>query len=403
MVGINYAPEHTGIAPYTTRACEHLVRSGAEVLAVAGIPHYPHWSIPADYRFQLRTHELVGRVNVRRLRHTVPTRQSARKRATYEATFGANVLGQRLPWRPDVVLGVIPSLFGAAAAAVLARRNDAPLVLWVQDLMGPAASQSGIAGGGRIAALTSTIEKRTLRQANAVLIVSGAFRSYLRSAGVSDQDVHVIPNWTHVKPASQDRKAVRQRLGWAEDEIVALHSGNMGLKQGLENLVEAAKLVQQPLRIVLMGDGNQRAALEVLGADVPGLQMLPPVSADDFPDVLCAADVLLVNERASAVEMSLPSKLTSYFGAAVPVLAAVSPKGGTAEELRRSGGGRLVPPGDPAALVAALSRLAADPAARAQLGAAGAIHARKHLDRRVSLDRLESVLSKVMAAGRSGA
>ena len=46
VVGINYAPEHTGIAPYTTQACDHLAASGAEVLALAGVPHYPHWTVP---------------------------------------------------------------------------------------------------------------------------------------------------------------------------------------------------------------------------------------------------------------------------------------------------------------------------------------------------------------------
>lgn len=395
VVGINYAPEHTGIAPYTTQACEHLASLGTDVSAIAGVPHYPHWTVPRPYRHQLTTHERRGSVQVTRLRHTVPARQSARRRATYEATFGARVLMQRFPV-PDVLLAVVPSLLGAAAAAAHARRANVPLVLWVQDLMGPAAAQSGIAGGGRIARATTRIEGHVLRRAGHVIVVSHAFRGYVQAAGVTADRIHVVPNWSHIQAPRADRRSVRRRLGWRDDEIVALHSGNMGLKQGLENLVEVARLADQGLRVVLMGEGSQRASLEVQAAGVPALQMLPPAEPAQFADVLAAADVLLVNERASAVDMSLPSKLTSYFIAGRPVLAAVPPRGGTAGEVIRSGGGRVIPPEDPKSMLAALLALQADPDERALLGSAGARHALTHLSQEAGLARLVSVLEAAL-------
>lgn len=392
VVGINYAPEHTGIAPYTTQACDHLAAQGHQVLALAGVPHYPHWTVAAEYGRRLRVEEQRGGVQVRRLRHTVPQTQSARSRATYEATFGAQVLAQRLPWTPDVVLAVVPSLFGAAAAGVLARRAGVPLVVWVQDLMGPAAAQSGIAGGGRIAGVTTVLEKRLLCTASQVALVSAAFQPYVEAAGVSAERIYVVPNWTHVAASTGVRAAVRARLGWGEDEIVGLHSGNLGLKQGLENIVEAARLAGPPVRFVLMGDGNQRVELERLGAGVAALTFLPPADSADFPDILAAADVLLVNERGSAVDMSLPSKLTSYFSAGVPVVAAVPAGGGTAAEVDRSGGGCRVAPEEPAALLEAVQSLGQEEAERARLGAAGRRHAEEHLSAAASLDRLTQVL-----------
>jgi glycosyltransferase involved in cell wall biosynthesis len=310
-------------------------------------------------------------------------------------------MAQRLEHRPDVVLAVVPSLLGAAAASVLARRANAPLVVWVQDLMGPATAQSGILGGGRIARATGALEGRLLRGARDVVLVSEAFRSYVDAAGVDPDRVHVIPNWTHVGTARQDRASVRSRLGWADDELVALHSGNMGLKQGLENLVETARTAPPGVRIVLMGDGSQRSSLEALGTDVSGLQMLPPAQTEDFPDVLAAADVLLVNERASAVDMSLPSKLTSYFSAGVPIVAAVPADGGTGAEVRRSGAGWLVPPENPSALLDALRELGTQAAQRARLGAAGRAHAQQHLSPEASLGRLTELLASAMPAART--
>jgi len=89
----------------------------------------------------------------------------------------------------------------------------------------------------------------------------------------------------------------------------------LGLTQGLENLLNAACLAVESvscLRIVLVGDGNQRATLQ---ADAAGLTnvvtFLPPQADDTFPEVLAAPDTLLVNQRASVTDMSLPEKLTS--------------------------------------------------------------------------------------------
>ena len=133
-----------------------------------------------------------------------------------------------------------------------------------------------------------------------------------------------------------------------------------------------------------------------------GAACSPPATVYDRPRAspeAAAADVLLVNERASAVDMSLPSKLTSYFSAGLPVLAAVPPRGGTASEVRRSGGGRLVAPEDPAALVQALVALGADPQERARLGERGAEHAARHLNQATSLGRIVEVLQRAIERG----
>jgi colanic acid biosynthesis glycosyl transferase WcaI len=85
------------------------------------------------------------------------------------------------------------------------------------------------------------------------------------------------------------------------------------------------------------------------------------VSNTEFTDVLAAADVLLLHERAGVVEMCVPSKLTSYFAAGRPVLAATSPRSAAAHEISASGAGTVVDPGDPSVLLEALRSLASQP------------------------------------------
>ena len=149
-----------------------------------------------------------------------------------------------------------------------------------------------------------------------------------------------------------------------------LHAGNMGYKQGLENVIAAAQLADRDnsrARFVLLGDGNQRAMLESAGAGIRALEFLPPVSNEQFPAALGAADVLLVNERPGIAHMAVPSKLTSYFSAGKPILAATDAGGYTAGEIAASGAGVYVPAGRPDLLLSEALRLGTDQALAAQL------------------------------------
>jgi glycosyltransferase involved in cell wall biosynthesis len=155
----------------------------------------------------------------------------------------------------------------------------------------------------------------------------------------------------------------------------------MGAKQGLENVVEAARVSQArggPVHYVLLGDGNQRPAVERLAVGIPTISFLPPADSDTYPDILGAADALLVNERPGVAEMSLPSKLTSYCAAGRPVLAAVDGLGAAAEVVRASGAGVVVTPGRPEQLHDAALELSLAPGRAASMGGAGRAYAAKH-------------------------
>lgn len=397
-VGINFGPEHTGIAPYTTQLCEHLAERGAEVTVFTGVPHYPSWTVDRRDRFRLRRRETHGNLEVLRLRHYVPRRQSALKRGLYELTFALNVALQRSGERPDVVLAVVPSLFSAVVAQRIASRAGVRLIVWVQDVMGRAAAQSGMSGGGKVARAVEVVESWVLNRADEVLVLNSHFAEYVGEAGVAPEHVTLRPNWSHVPtPAGTNRDEIRRRHGWRDGETVVLHTGNMGLKQALENVVAAGRVVDDTargaVRFVLMGDGSQRAFLEADAQGVEAVQFLPPAPSEEYADVLAAADMLLVNERATSIDMSLPSKLTSYLRAGRPVVAASPRSGGTAAEVLRSGGGIVVAPEDPAELVREIMDLAADPLSMELFGDTGQKYARSHLTADAALRHLVTRLT----------
>lgn len=393
ILGINYQPEMIGIAPYTTGLAAALADRGHQVTVLTGYPHYPGWR-RAGGAARFRSEESLDEVRVRRFNHPVPRRFSWFGRGVMELLFGLQVCSAR--WgRTDVIICVTPPLLSAALAVLrtrLTRRRPAAGVV-VQDLYSRGIAETG-ATSGVFAAVFRAVESATLRLADGVSVIHDGFRADIsENLHVDSAKIRVVRNWTHTEesnPAAS--KAFRAAQGWGSDDVIVLHAGNIGYKQGLENVVAAAALAQkndQRVRFVLIGDGNQRPMLEREAAGLTTLQFLDSVSEDQFPAALGAADVLVVNERPGVAHMSVPSKLTSYFQSGRPVIAAVEPLGYSAEEVSAAGGGVCIPPGRPDLLLSEALRIAGDQRLATELGESGHRYSRDILRHAHSIDSYE--------------
>lgn len=355
IVSTHYAPESTGNAPYVASLAEGLAARGHQVSVLAAAPHYPARAVFPESEWSRE--EVAENLRVRRFVAPIPARPSFVSRLVYEVRFGLQ-FAQQLDCTADVVLLVSPTLFAdiVVRAKLLARRERPRLVAWMQDLYSAGVSETPGRAARLMAGAVRAVEGAFARSCDAVVVIHDRFREFAtREFGVTPDRLRVIRNWSHVSiPERVDRDEVRSRLGWASDEVVVLHAGNMGEKQGLENVVDAAWRAQErgaAVRFVLMGDGNQRPSLEERGIGCTHLEFIPPVADSEFTSVLAAADVLLVNERPSLREAAVPSKLTSYFATGRPVLAATAADSATSDEIRRSRAGRVVAPADPDALL----------------------------------------------------
>jgi glycosyltransferase involved in cell wall biosynthesis len=242
-----------------------------------------------------------------------------------------------------------------------------------------------------------------MREADGVVVAHDRFCTQLvENMRVDPAKIAVIRNWAHVQSdGTSDRSVTRGRFGWADDETVILHAGSMGVKQGLENVVRAAAIADTNnarIRFVLMGEGNQRRALEEMARQTARLEIRDPIPQSQFMNALKAADVLLVNERPGVSEMSIPSKLTSYFQSGTPVLAATGTESNTAREIRASNAGVLVDAGDPNQLLTAAESLGRRPELRETLGANGVAYAAAELSEKAAIDKFDSWIRDMVTA-----
>lgn len=398
VFGAHYAPEVSGNAPYTSGLAEGLRSRGHDVTVVTQFPHYPEWKCRSDGAWS--RDEVRRGVRVRRLRSYVPSVPSMVRRILYEVAFGVRASLVRWP-RVDTVLLVSPTLL--SCALILARlrvtRRAVPACVWVQDVYSSGVKEAG--GSSAASRCLGWIERRVLRSADGVVVIHERFRALVvDQMGVSAARVRTIRNWSHIAPRSESlhRARVREGLGWAPDETVLLHAGNMGAKQALEHVIAAARYAEDrdlPLRFVLAGDGSQRRLLERDAAGLTRFEIRPAFSSEEFPSVLDAADVLLVHERPGLLESAVPSKLTTYFRAGRPVIAAVEGAGITAEEVHRSGGGVVIEAGSPEKLINAAVGLRDDPARSVTLGVAGRRYAEDALTPSSALDAFEGWLDSL--------
>ena len=398
--GINFAPELTGVGKYTGEMARWLANAGHEVRVITAPPYYPAWKVSEGYSgSQYRTETWHG-IQVMRAPVWVPHRPGGLKRLLHLASFALSslpVLWAQWRWKPDVVWVVEPPLMCAPAAVAFASLRGAESWLHIQDYEVDAAFDLGLIKGNTLRRWVQGAERWLMRRFDRVSTISGRMVDRALGKGVDAGRIVHFPNWADINGIAPlvTRSAYRAELGLAPDAMVALYSGNMGNKQGLEILAEVARLLQDDPRIQLVigGNGTGRDALQALCAGMTNVRFLDLQPLERLNDWLGLADVHLLPQRADAADLVMPSKLTGMLASGRAVLATAQP--GT--ELGRvvehdAACGLVVPPENPAAMAEALRTLAADPALRAELGANGRRYAEAELSQRAILRRFEAQL-----------
>jgi colanic acid biosynthesis glycosyl transferase WcaI len=385
LVGLNYAPEVVGIGPYTTELAEHFAAAGHEVSVLTSFPYYPHWRIdPAYRRKRPFVVETINRVRVVRSPILLPgLSHSALRRILFDSSYAmTSLMASAGIGAVDIVICVSPPLQLGVTAWLIARSRGARLVLHLQDLVPDAALSVGMMGEGRAVRLARRLERFVYSRAELITVISQGFSDNLIGKGVPEEKLRLLPNWVETSKfdASPD-PAVRAMLGAQNGETLVLHTGNMGAKQGLETVVDAAaELAHENVVVALVGDGSQRSDLEARAARL-GLTNLKFVPLqDDFPATLAAADVLVLAQRGRLIDSVAPSKLLSYMASGKPVVASVNELSEAGQLIRRARCGVIVAPEEPFALAQAVRELHREKEKRGGLGVAGRRYAVEHYD-----------------------
>jgi colanic acid biosynthesis glycosyl transferase WcaI len=381
LIAINYWPELTGIGKYTGEMAEWLAQKGSEVRVITAPPYYPAWRVGAGHSgWRYRRERLAG-VDILRCPFWVPSRPTGLKRVLHLASFALTampaMLWSGLRWKPDCVFVVEPPLFCAPAALLTARLAGGIAWLHVQDFEVDAAFDLGILRVGWLRRWVLATERWLMRRFDVVSTISDRMLARLRDKGVKAEKGVLFPNWVDtgsIHPLSGTSR-LRSELGIDAKKFVALYSGNMGEKQGLETIIAAARLLESrpDLLFVLCGDGAARARLVDAARGLQNVMFIPLQPLERLNQLLNMADVHLLPQRVDAEDLVMPSKLTAMMASGRPVVATAYHDSQVELILRQRG--LVVEPGDAAAIAEAVVRLYQHPDEWLHLGEAARAYA----------------------------
>jgi colanic acid biosynthesis glycosyl transferase WcaI len=411
IYGLNYAPELTGIGKYTGEMAAWLAEGGHDVHVVTAPPYYPAWRIRDDYRGDCyRTERGPGQPVVYRTPLYVPARPTGLKRIAHLISFmlgSLPVMVRQAFWQPQVVFTVEPTFFGAPLAIFVAKSAGAATWLHVQDFEVDAAFDLGLLPAqGPIHDAALRIEKFFTLAFDQISGISLRMVERACAKGVPAHRAVLFPNWVDVDaiypldPAANRsnpfRREVASQVPDIDNKIILLYSGNMGAKQGLELLAPLAESFagHPKIHFVFCGDGAFRARFEALVSHLPNVTMLPLQPFDRLNDLLNAADVHLLPQRASAADLVMPSRLSAMFASGRPVIATAHP--GTQVAQTVAGRGLAIPAEDATALRTAVLLLAEDGDLRLRLGRAAREYAIEHLGKEQILQQFERDLQSLV-------
>lgn len=381
---------------------------GDEVTVLTGMPNHPAGVLPPEYRRAVRRRERRdGYAVLRTWLYATPSEGIVRKTLSHLSFMLSSVLlGWRVSGPADTVVVSSPTFFSIASAWVLARLKRARLIVEVRDLWPAIDVELGVLTNRRVIRVLERLELAAYAAADEVVVVTDGFRDNLIGRGVPAAKVHTIRDGVSLDrfvPAALPDLYLRAGLGARPDECLVVYAGTHGISQGLPEAAQAAtRLTGRPVHLAFVGDGADKPRLrhqvtELALANVTLANSVPPAL---MPSLLATADILLVTLRDIPLFTTfIPSKMFEYLAAGRPVIGAVA---GEAAQLLREAGALVVPPGDTAALAAAIRDLAADPGRRTAMAAQGRAYVERFFDRAELAKHYREILTTRLPPGPTG-
>ena len=399
----NYHPEPIGIAPLMTQLAEGLVQRGHEVRVITGMPNYPQRVVYEEYRGKFFCDEEHNGVLIQRSYVWVRPKPGLLTRILLDGSFVLTSMIQALRgWHPDIILLTVPPLPICIPAALLGFIYSCPVVLSLQDILPEAAIQVGLIKNKLAIRVFEALERFAYYSADAISVITDGFTKNLFKKGVSYEKMTCIPNWVDVNeisPLPKQNNPFRQTHD-LEDKFVVMYSGNIALTQGLMTVIHAAQALRHipNLIFVIVGEKKAIAVLEqaCLKLGVTNVKLLKFQPRNVLPQMLAAADIGLIVQKANVVSFNMPSKTQVLLASGRAIIASVPTTGTAADAVRHSGGGIVVPPEDPQTLANAILDLYQNPQKTELLGRQGRQHALEHYSFEEAVNRYERLFEDIL-------
>jgi colanic acid biosynthesis glycosyl transferase WcaI len=400
-----FFPDHSATSQILSDLTFHLAAIGHDVLAITSRQLYddPHAALPES--------ENINGVQVHRIASTRFGRAALSGRALDYFSFYRSVRRRlrEIARAGDIVVAKTDPPLLAVALASIVRQRQAHLVNWLQDIYPETANILGVPLlRGPVASALATLRNRSLREADATVVVGKLMARHIKEVSAVPARVHVIANWCDdetIRPVVGTDNPLRE--AWhLSGKFVVGHSGNLGRAHDFETVLGAAeRLRKEPHIVFLMIGGGKHFEELAKAVKARGLEgsfcFRPYQERAMLPHSLGVADVHWLSLHPALEGLIVPSKFYAVAAAGKPMLMIGDSEGEIGRLIREHRCGAIIRPGDAATLADTLRHWSGTPEAITEMGA----RARQMLDaqftRRQALDRWSRLVRELRPLAQS--
>ena len=389
-----YWPGVEATAQLLAQLCEALARD-YDVTVVTGHLH----------GHQLPDEEERNGVRIVRVRSTTYERSQLHHRAAnYGSYLGESIRAALRGERPDLVLCMTDPPVVGDIGLVVARRFDVPLLVISQDVFPEIAERVKRLEHPLVLGALRKLVGLYLRRADRVVAIGETMKLRLVHKGAREGRIEVIPNWvdtSEIQP--HPRRNTWSAARGLDDELVVMHSGNIGHAQDLDTLVRAATFLRDldRLRIMVIGFGARHGELTRLAQRLEvtrTVQFLDYQPREHLPLSLATGDLHYVGLARGLSGFVVPSRLNGILAAGRPALVSADADSEIVRIVEEVGCGIVVPPGRPELVASVIRDVAEGRLSLVGMGDLGRAWVEREADREVAFDRYRRVVADVVAS-----
>jgi glycosyltransferase involved in cell wall biosynthesis len=398
----SYYPDFGATGQLLTELCEDLVaRFGYDVTVVAGMPMSAEQAIAhVPWYAPVRREQRNGVSILRAWSTSKPTRKFTGRLSNYLSYFTAATLASVRIGRPDVIVSLTDPPIVSLTAIAAAKATRAKFVFLCQDVFPEVARLLEDFRNDKVEAVLTKVGRFTVRQADGIIALGDTMkRRLVETKNADPQKIRVIHNWSDaekIQPAPRDNPFAREH--GLVDKFVVMHSGNVGMSQDVDGLLDVAELVKDlpDVVIAIVGEGARKAFLQQEAArrELTNVRFFPYQPKALLNDSFGTADVFIVSLKQGLAGFIVPSKVYGVLVAGRPFIAAIEADSEVAQIAREHQCGIVVEPGNRQQIAAAIRQLHDDPRRCQELGvnarAAGLLY-----DRSCAVQRYRDVLEDI--------
>lgn len=391
-----FYPDHSGISLYSTEFALYAAEKGHHVEVITGYGFYPQWKKRREDRRRLFSTEYYKKIKILRGYIYVPDRPTTFKRVVHEMSLVLSTLCNFFrAKKPDVIVVFTTPILLGFISVVFKKLYGCRLVLNVQDFQLEAASSLGMTSNKFLFNVLGKLENVSYKHADLVSSISSSMYNLLHfKKGLPASRTFLWPNWIKMEEyllRETEKGIFRKSQGLDFNDQIIAYAGNIGLKQGLEILIDLADALKdnKAHKFFIIGEGAALPHLikYAVTKNIQNIFFLPFLNAAEYKHFLNDLDIFFLPQKKTEFDVYFPSKLLGLMAAKKVILISADPESELYKTIEKYNAGLVTEFGDIDNIGKLLVQIVSEPVKSTQIRA-NAHHYVSQFEREVVLDKI---------------